>query len=132
MEGLMHHSGEMTVLISSHELAEIENVTTHVAFLDRGTVLFQEAMSDLTARLRQVRVTLEAEAPAPVQTPKEWLDVRTVGNVLSFVDTRFSEPIWRCASLRWSATCATSRCSRSRCAPSIRRSPARCVTTGPA
>ena len=77
MEGLMHQAGEMTILISSHELAEIEHVTTHVAFLDRGTLLFQEAKSDLTARLRHVRVTLDAEAHAPEHTPKEWLDVRT-------------------------------------------------------
>jgi hypothetical protein len=48
-------------------------------------------MSDLTARLRQVRVTLDAEARVPAQTPKEWLEVRAAGNVLSFVDTRFSE-----------------------------------------
>ena len=62
MEGLRQQAGEMTILISSHELSEIEEVTTHVAFLDHGTVLFQEAMSDLTARLRHVRVTLEGNA----------------------------------------------------------------------
>lgn len=91
LERLTRHAGEMTILISSHELAEIEQLTTHVAFLDRGKVLFQEAMTDLTARLRQVRVTLDAEARAPAQTPTEWLEVRAAGNVLSFVDTRFSE-----------------------------------------
>jgi ABC-2 type transport system ATP-binding protein len=90
IESLMHQAGAMTILISSHELAEIEGLTTHVAFLDRGKLLFQEALSDLRARLRQVRVTLDAEARAPAQTPKEWLEVRTAGNVLSFVDTRFS------------------------------------------
>jgi ABC-2 type transport system ATP-binding protein len=91
LERLMRHAGEMTILISSHELAEIEPLTTHVAFLDGGKLLFQEAMSDLTARLRKVLVTLEAAARAPAQAPKEWLEVRAVGNVLSFVDTRFSE-----------------------------------------
>ncbi|HZF27568.1 MAG TPA: ABC transporter ATP-binding protein [Gammaproteobacteria bacterium] len=91
LERLMRHAGEMTILISSHELAEIELLTTHVAFLDGGRLLFQEAMSDLTARLRKVLVTLDAAAHAPAQTPKEWLEVRAVGNLLSFVDTRFSE-----------------------------------------
>jgi len=91
LERLARHAGEMTILVSSHELAEIEHLTTHVAFLDRGKLLFQEALRDLRTRLRQVRVTLDAEARAPVTTPKEWLDVRAAGNVLSFVDTRFSE-----------------------------------------
>src|SRR5581483_5950806 len=43
MEGLLQQAGEMTVLISSHELAEIEGVASHIAFLDRGTLLFQES-----------------------------------------------------------------------------------------
>jgi ABC-2 type transport system ATP-binding protein len=91
MEGLQPQVGETTILISSHELAEIEHLTTHVAFLDHGELLFQETKSDLTNRLREVRVTLETEASAPAHVPKEWLDVRFVGNVLTFVDTQFSE-----------------------------------------
>ncbi len=91
LDGLRQQAGRATILISSHELSEIEEVTTHIAFLDHGAVLFQEAMADLTARLRHVRVTLDGKADAPTPTPEEWLDVRTEGNVLSFIDTRFSE-----------------------------------------
>jgi ABC-2 type transport system ATP-binding protein len=36
MEQLLRQAGEMTVLISSHELGEIDGVATHVAFLDEG------------------------------------------------------------------------------------------------
>jgi ABC-type multidrug transport system ATPase subunit len=39
MEGLLCQAGEMTILISSHELAEIDGVATHVAFLDEGKLL---------------------------------------------------------------------------------------------
>jgi ABC-2 type transport system ATP-binding protein len=34
-------------------------------------------------------VTLDAEALQPRQAPKEWMQIRTIGNVLTFVDTRF-------------------------------------------
>ncbi|HYM35189.1 MAG TPA: ABC transporter ATP-binding protein [Steroidobacteraceae bacterium] len=89
MDGLIAQAGEMTVLISSHELAEIEGVVTHVGFMDQGRLLFQESMEALSNRLREVRVTLEGEASAKPY-PKEWLQVRTMCNVLSFVDTQFS------------------------------------------
>jgi len=59
MEGLLQQAGEMTILISSHELGEIDGVATHVAFLDEGRLLFEESMSDLVARFREVHVTLE-------------------------------------------------------------------------
>ena len=90
MEGLLQQAGEMTVLVSSHELAEIEGVVTHVGFLDAGRLLVQESMADLAGRIREVRVTLEQEAAPPLQMPKDWLQVRALGNVLSFIDTRFS------------------------------------------
>ena len=97
MEGLLRQAGEMTILISSHELAEIDGVATHVAFLDEGRLIFEESMSDLIARFREVHVTLDREdtrngnemVTAPF--PRCWLRVRTVGNVLTFVDTQFSE-----------------------------------------
>jgi ABC-2 type transport system ATP-binding protein len=91
MEGLLEQAGEMTILISSHELGEIDGVATNVAFLNEGKLLFQESMSDLTGRFREVRVTLETEAAPPKQAPKEWMQIRTIGNVLTFVDTRFDE-----------------------------------------
>ena len=56
--------GEMTVLLSSHELGEIDGVATHVAFLDEGKLLFQESMSELMGRFREVHVTLEQAAMA--------------------------------------------------------------------
>jgi ABC-2 type transport system ATP-binding protein len=98
MEGLLGQAGEMTILISSHELAEIEGVATHLAFLDEGKLLFEESMTDLMSRFREVHVTFEQDLERVsfkgVSTkgfPSRWLGVRTVGNVLSFVDTEFSE-----------------------------------------
>ena len=69
MEGLLAQAGEMTVLISSHELGEIDGVAT---------------------RFRTIHVTLE-RASEPRQLPKNWLGVKSMGNVLEFIDTRFSE-----------------------------------------
>jgi ABC-2 type transport system ATP-binding protein len=91
MESLLRQAGEMTVLISSHELGEIDGVATHVAFLDEGKLLFEESMTDLSARFREVHVTTQREARPPNHLPPDWLDVRITGNVLRFVDTHFSD-----------------------------------------
>jgi ABC-2 type transport system ATP-binding protein len=91
MENLLPQADEMTVLISSHELSEIEGMATHVAYLDEGKLLFEESMSELSARFRQVHVTLDREAAAPGRVPAEWLNVKAAGNVLMFVDSGFSE-----------------------------------------
>jgi ABC-2 type transport system ATP-binding protein len=91
MEGLLGQAGELTILISSHELGEIDGVATHVAFLDEGKLLFQESMNDLSDRFREVRVTLDAEATTPSLVPNGWMQVCTAGNVLTFIDSHYSE-----------------------------------------
>lgn len=91
MERLLQQAGEMTILISSHELADIEGVATDVGFLEEGRMLFQDSMSDLLARVREVRITLASEAVVPQRMPKDWLQPRADGNVLTFVATQWNE-----------------------------------------
>jgi len=105
MEGLLLQAGDLTLIVSSQELGEIETVATHVGFLDAGRMLFEESMNDLQARIREIRVVLErpalnAEGPAalpaeraaalPAGWPAAWLRAQVFGNVISFVDTRYS------------------------------------------
>jgi ABC-2 type transport system ATP-binding protein len=91
MQEMLHKAADTTILISSHELTEIEGVVTHVAFIDKGRLLFQESIEQLAGRLREVHVTLEHEATLPAKIPADWLQVRTVGNVVSFVSTHFED-----------------------------------------
>lgn len=91
MEGLLRQAGEMTILVSSHELGEIDGVATDIGFLDEGKLLFQESMAELNGRFREVRVTLADEAAPPAQVPKDWLGLQAIGNVLTFVETSFDE-----------------------------------------
>jgi ABC-2 type transport system ATP-binding protein len=91
MAGVLQQAGELTLLVSSHELAEIEHASTHVGFMDNGRMLIEEPMSELNARLREIRVTLEGAAAVPERLPDQWLQLQAAGNVVSFIDTRYSE-----------------------------------------
>ena len=84
-----NHPGT-TILISSHDLGEIESFATHVAFLHRGTLLFAEPMDTLITRFREVTVTLSAgEKPgAYADLPADWLSLESSGAVLRFVYTK--------------------------------------------
>jgi ABC-2 type transport system ATP-binding protein len=46
-----------TIVISSHELGELESFASHVAFLHQGRLLFSEPMERLLMRCREVTVT---------------------------------------------------------------------------
>jgi ABC-2 type transport system ATP-binding protein len=87
IEGLLERAPESTILLSSHDLAEIESFATHVGYLDRGRLLFSEEMTTLTDRFREVEITLNQTEPLPANIPATWLQPQAVGTVIRFTHT---------------------------------------------
>ncbi len=97
VNGLLQQAGETTILISSHELAEIESFTTHVAFMQNGQLLLQEAIEGLQARFREVHVTLSAVKELPRPLPPGWLLPNIEGHRLRFIASHYAgnEPLYQ-------------------------------------
>ena len=82
-----------TILISSHDLAEVESFATHIGFLHQGHLLFAEEMSSLTSRFREVTLMLPPPAPGePVHVltqagtpPESWLLLEKTQTAARFV-----------------------------------------------
>ncbi len=85
VNGLLQQASDTTILISSHELAEIESFTTHVAFMQNGRLLLQEGIESLQARFREVTVTLSAVKDLPRPSPEGWLLPEVEGHRLRFI-----------------------------------------------
>lgn len=91
IEGLIESAEGTTILISSHDLAEIESFASHAGYLERGRMQFSEEMASLSARFREVEVTLGEPTRLPGNWPAEWLQPQTSPAVVRFIDTRFDE-----------------------------------------
>jgi len=91
IEGLLQRSAETTVFLSSHDLTEIESFATHIGYLEEGKLRFSEELTSLSARFREVEVTLEAERLLLPSLPQSWLQVKTAGTLVRFVESRFDE-----------------------------------------
>jgi len=93
IEGLLDSAGETTIFISSHDLAEIESFATHIGYLDRGRLQFSEEMATLSARFREVEVTLDRPgglpAALPDRWPDHWLRPEAAPTMVRFIDSRF-------------------------------------------
>ena len=90
VNGLLQQAADTTILISSHELADIESFTTHVAFMQNGRLLLQEAIEDLQARFREVHVTLSASKELPDPLPEGWLLPKIEGHRLRFIAAHYA------------------------------------------
>jgi ABC-2 type transport system ATP-binding protein len=89
IEGLLENAEETTVLISSHDLAEIESFSSHIGYLERGRLQFSEEMSSLTDRFREIEITFDAAPPMPHPWPASWLRPESSAAVVRFVETQF-------------------------------------------
>ncbi len=54
-----------TVLLSSHNLRELEDVCDHVGIMHAGRVLLERNLSDLAASVTKVQILFAGEAPEP-------------------------------------------------------------------
>lgn len=89
IEGLLAHAEESTILISSHDLSEMESFASHVGFLDEGKLQFSEEMTVLSERFREVEVTVDI-ASLPSRLPASWVRTETSAAVVRFVETRWN------------------------------------------
>jgi ABC-2 type transport system ATP-binding protein len=89
-------SGDWTILISSHDIEEVERLADHVILLDRGRLHLSESAESLQSRFRSVEAQLAGETPSPPDGVLEW---ERSGALLRFVETRYggeeTERKWR-------------------------------------
>lgn len=90
LENLLGQAEGTTILISSHELYELEGAVTDIAFMERGQLKFQQPLEEIGGRFRDVVVILEGDPPKRLpQLPAAWIAPRLVGRTLAFTVTDF-------------------------------------------
>src|SRR5207249_4262396 len=59
IEGVLECADGATILISSHDLSEVESFASHIGYLDRGRLQFSEEMTSLVDRFRAIEIRSE-------------------------------------------------------------------------
>jgi ABC-2 type transport system ATP-binding protein len=85
---LLECGHETSIVVSSHDLADIESFASHIGYLDQGRLEFGEELSALTGRFREMEVTLEQPA-LPSPWPAHWLKPEASPAVVRFIETHF-------------------------------------------
>lgn len=78
-----------TVLISSHDLDDVERLVDQVVMLRDGRLLLSEALADLQARFRRIEITVDSPASTPHPTPEGWWALEASGRVVRFIESRY-------------------------------------------
>ena len=91
IEGMLELSGkgDWTIFISSHDLAEMENLADQVGLIRNGRLVLSEQLTALQQRFREIEVTLSGPTSLPPSLPQGWLAAKASGNVIRFVESQY-------------------------------------------
>lgn len=70
-----------TVLISSHNLRELEDVCDHVGIMHQGKVVLEKTLDDVKGNIHKIQVAFSGEFPEELQNSLDILHIETVGRV---------------------------------------------------
>jgi len=87
---LLERAQGITVLVATHDLAEIENFATHLVYLESGRIRVNEELQRLKERYREIEVVLAREADRD-RWPREWMSVEASGRVVRFIAAGWGE-----------------------------------------
>jgi ABC-2 type transport system ATP-binding protein len=88
--GLLELAGGegFSVIVSSHDIEEVDRLADHVVMLNHGEVLLDENTESLLERHRRVEVLLPENFGTLPEFPATWISPQSSGRVLRFADTR--------------------------------------------
>jgi ABC-2 type transport system ATP-binding protein len=83
--------GDWTVLVSSHDIEEVERLADNVALLEAGRLQFSETTEVLLGRFRRVEVTVAGDSTRIGTPAPGWLELEQKGGLVRFIDTRYEQ-----------------------------------------
>lgn len=93
LRGLIETSaqGEWTILISSHDIEDIERLADWIGFIENGRLRLAEELESVQRRFRRIEITRGADTQVPEknQRPKTWLNYEEAGAMIRFIDTAY-------------------------------------------
>lgn len=84
---------ETTVLVSSHNLRELEDVCDHVGIMHKGEVVLEKALDDVKGNIHKIQLAFKAEFPENLKSRINILHAESIGRVHMIIAKGDSEEI---------------------------------------
>ena len=81
---------KMTVVISSHQISELEKICDEVTIINNGSIIHQATIDELKHDIKKLQVVFN-EVPIDLKNHKEVLDVENIGSVYYIVTDQYND-----------------------------------------
>lgn len=80
-----------TVVISSHNLADLESICDQIVFMDKGEIIQNDSMDNLKTNMKKLQVIFKEEPPKDFENWDEFLQVEKVGRSYNAITSNYSD-----------------------------------------
>lgn len=80
-----------TVIISSHNLSELEKICDSIAIINNGKIMYTSSIEDMKGKIRKIQVVFKGEAPDDIDKWDEIIKVEKVGRVYNIITKDYSD-----------------------------------------
>ncbi len=78
-------SRDTCVLISTHNISELEQVSDRIGFMDKGKMVLQEDMEDLKYKYKKIQIAFEQDMPKEFEEEFNFISKKHYGKVYEIV-----------------------------------------------
>lgn len=78
-------ANETTVLISSHNLGQLEQICDYIGIIYEGKVLLDDSVENLKSNVRKIQVAFKGELPEEIKSNEHILKIETIGKIHQIV-----------------------------------------------
>lgn len=88
---------QTTVVISSHNLSELEKICDNIAIINKGSIAYTSSLEDMKRKIRRIQLVFKNDVPADIDAWDEIassaLKVEKVGRVYNLITKDYSEDL---------------------------------------
>lgn len=81
----------ITVIISSHNLNDLEAICDHIAFIEKGEIVENNSLENLKHSMKKLQVIFKNQAPENFEKWDEFISVEKIGKSYNVVTSNYNE-----------------------------------------
>lgn len=82
-----------TVLISSHNLDQLERICDSIAIINNGEIKYANSIDDMKRKIRKIQVVFNNSAPDDLGKWEDIINIEKIGRVYTIVTSNYSEAL---------------------------------------
>ncbi|MDV3429033.1 MAG: ABC transporter ATP-binding protein [Bacillota bacterium] len=82
-----------TILISSHNLGELERICDTVAIMNEGEIKYRDSLENMKTSMKKVQIAFKEEPKIKIEEMKEFLEVEKIGRAYTILTKEFNQQL---------------------------------------